>query len=137
MVFQSVNRKLSISLIAAFLLVFTNAYGESIDYIPAPLKQIGSGIEVEDVICKPGLTLMLKLSLNSSVCVKPSTALKLQENEWGTILKESSMMEAQRMGMLEEHEKFVKNEQEKTIPEKTIEDKIDEKIKQRASVFLP
>ncbi|MGI0008352.1 MAG: hypothetical protein ACRD92_01885, partial [Nitrosopumilaceae archaeon] len=81
------------ALIAAFFLVITNAYGESISYIPTPLKQIASGTEVKDVICKPGLTLMLKLSSDSSVCVKPFTALKLQENGWGTILKESSMME--------------------------------------------
>ncbi len=122
------NRKLSMALIAAFFLVITNAYGESISYIPTPLKQIASGTEVKDVICKPGLTLMLKLSSDSSVCVKPFTALKLQENGWGTILKESSMMEADRMRMLEESERVVKDEQEKTIPEKIIEDKIDEKI---------
>ena len=123
------DRKLSMALIAAFLLVITNAYGGSIDYIPAPQKQIANGIAVEDVVCKQGLTLMLKLSSNSSACVKPSTALKLQEKGWGTILKESSMMEKQRIGMLEKGEQLAKDDQEKIIPEKPMEDKkTDEKI---------
>ena len=119
------NGRLTIALIASFFLVTTSAYGASIDYISAPHKQVASGISAEDVICKQGLTLMLKLSINSSACVKPSTAIKLQENGWGKILKESSMMEEHRMKMLEEHEQFVKDEQEKTIVDKKTDEKIN------------
>ena len=119
------NGRLTIALIASFFLVTTSAYGASIDYISAPHKQVASGISAEDVICKQGLTLMLKLSINSSACVKPSTAIKLQENGWGKILKESSMMEEHRMKMLEEHEQFVKDEQEKTIVDKKKDEKIN------------
>ena len=116
------NRKVSMALIIVFALVITNAYGESIAYIPTPRKQIASGTAVEDVVCKPGLTLMLKLSSDSSVCVKPSTAIKLQEKGWGQILKESSMMEAERMRMIEEHELLVKEEQEKMMEKKIMEE---------------
>ena len=131
------GRKLLMVLIPAFFLVITNAYGASIAYIPAPQKQISSGIGATDVICKPGLTLMLKLSSNSSACVKPSTSLKLQENGWGKILKESQMMEIDRMKMLQEPEQVIKDKQEKIISEKTVEDKkLDEKIN-AGSIYNP
>lgn len=86
----------------ASALVATNAYGESISYIPAPQKQMASGTGAEDVICNSGLTLMLKSSSGSPACVKPSTAMELEEKGWGTVLKVSSMMEQEREKMIAE-----------------------------------
>lgn len=72
--------------------------------INSPKKQMVEGIAAEDVICNSGLTLMLKSSSEIAACVKPSTAMKLQDKGWGTILKESSMMNKQREQMIKEKE---------------------------------
>lgn len=50
-----------------------------------PFKQIKAGIPAEDVTCKDGLTLVIKLENNSPACVKPSTMLRLAEIKWGYI----------------------------------------------------
>ena len=72
--------------------------------IDSPKKQMMEGISAEDVICNSGLTLMLKSSTGTAACVKPSTALKLQDMGWGTKLKESHMMDEQRNQMIREKE---------------------------------
>ena len=77
-------------------------WAESISYLPPPQKQMAHGTAAVDVICNSGLTLIAKLSSGSSACVKPSTAMKLEEKGWGQILKESSMMEQEREKMIEE-----------------------------------
>ena len=101
------NTKLSKMMIMVLLAISTatiSAAGVdgSIIHLPPPQKQMVSGTAVEDVICNSGLTLMLKSSSGSSVCVKPSTAMKLEERGWGQILKESSMMEQEREKMIAE-----------------------------------
>ncbi len=55
----------------------------------SPRKQMANGIAAEDVICKSGLTLMIRNS-GSAACVKPSTAEKLANAGWGVIEKEFS-----------------------------------------------
>jgi len=52
--------------------------------ILAPLKQFKDGILADDVICKSGLELLIKSSNDMPACVKPSTAPKLVERNWGT-----------------------------------------------------
>jgi len=99
------NTKLSKTMIMILLAVSTatiSAAGvdESITYLPPPQKQMVNGTAAEDVICNSGLTLMLKSSSGSPACVQPQTAMKLEENGWGTVFKESSMME-------EDHEKMI------------------------------
>jgi len=94
--------KLSIGIIIAIGIVMINVQAESITYLPSPQKQMASGTSAVDVICNSGLTLMAKLSSDSSACVKPSTAMKLEERGWGQILKEPSMMEQEREKMIEE-----------------------------------
>ena len=79
-----------------------NVQAESMIHLPSPQQQIASGTSAVDVICNSGLTLIAKLSSDSSACVKPSTAMKLEERGWGQILKESSMMEQEREKMIEE-----------------------------------
>jgi len=52
--------------------------------ILVPLKQFKDGILANDVICKSGLELLIKSSNDMPACVKPSTASKLIERNWGT-----------------------------------------------------
>ena len=111
-------------LIISITTASTMVEGESVTYLPPPHKQIESGASVEDVVCNSGLTLMLKLSSGSSTCVKPSTAMTLEERGWGIILKESSMMEEQRMRMIEKQEQLMKEQQEKIMEEKTPKEEI-------------
>ena len=123
----SMNLNLSKTMLISILVISVTisfAYAESTIHLPPPHKQIANGTATEDVLCNSGLTLMLKSNSISSVCVKPSTAIKLQEKGWGQILKESSMMEEQRMKMKEIQDQKLKEEQEKI----TREEKIDEKI---------
>jgi len=101
------NTKLSKTMIMILLAISTTTISAagvdgSIIHLPPPQKQMVSGTVAEDVICNSGLTLMLKLSSGSSVCVKPSTAMKLEEKGWGQILKEPSMMEQEREKMIAE-----------------------------------
>lgn len=114
---MSLSNKLFISLTIAFALVFTNALGESASFsIPPPLKQITKGTAAQDVICNSGLTLVQKLHSDSSACVKPTTAIKLQERGWAKMLKDSAMMEDQRMKMLEKEK--IDEKQEPVVQEK-------------------
>jgi hypothetical protein len=53
--------------------------------IESPKKQMASGITAEDVQCNVGLQLMLRMN-GDAACVKPSTAGKLENAGWGTIL---------------------------------------------------
>lgn len=55
------------------------SYSASLD---SPKKQVTNGAEAESVICNPGLTLMIKYSGNPA-CVKPETASKLSDANWG------------------------------------------------------
>lgn len=93
--------KLSIVIIIVIGIVMINVQAESITYLPSPQKQMASGTSAVDVVCNSGLTLITKLSSDSSACVKPSTAMKLEERGWGQILKESKMMEQEREKMIE------------------------------------
>ena len=87
--------------VIGFSLISTSIWGATID---SPKKQMTNGIAAEDVICNSGLTLMIKSSSGSAACVKPSTAMKLKDRGWGTILKESFMMDEQREKMTQEKE---------------------------------
>jgi len=48
----------------------------------SPLKQMNSGVNSENVICKAGLELIIKNSNGSAACVSPSTATALIERGW-------------------------------------------------------
>jgi len=50
--------------------------------VMSPLKQMDSGVNAEDVVCKDGLELIIKASNGSAACVKPSTALVLIQRGW-------------------------------------------------------
>jgi len=55
------------------------AFGAMID---SPRKQMAMGTLAEDVVCKDGMALM-KRSSGTAACVKPSTAIKLENAGWG------------------------------------------------------
>jgi len=59
------------------------SFGEMID---SPRKQMQKGVTAVDVVCKSGLTLMIRTS-GDAVCVKPSTAERLVIAGFGTIEK--------------------------------------------------
>ncbi len=56
----------------------------------SPKKQMNDGVSAEDVICKGGFTLMIRMS-GDAACVTPSTASKLSSAGWGEIIKEFEM----------------------------------------------
>ena len=57
-----------------------------------PLKQMANGIAAKDVICKSGLSLMIRNS-GTAACVSPTTADKLEFAGWGIIQSESMIKE--------------------------------------------
>jgi len=101
---------LVIMAVLVITITITNVEAESFFVMPSPQKQLASGTAVEDVVCNTGLTLMFRFTSDSSVCVKPSTAVKLLERGWGQILKESAMMDEKRQKMMDE-QKMIEEQQ--------------------------
>jgi len=58
----------------------------------SPRAQMIQGVPADEVVCKEGLQLMKKSRDGSAACVSSSTASKLEERGWGTIQKETTMM---------------------------------------------
>ena len=48
----------------------------------SPLQQFNSGIDIDQIICKDGLELVMKKTNKTPVCVKPETAQNLIERGW-------------------------------------------------------
>jgi haloalkane dehalogenase len=82
-----------IGLFAVGIISSSVVFGASID---SPRKQMAMGTAAEDVVCKAGYDLMLRSS-GTAACVKPSTAMKLENSGWGTITKTVAMMEDELM----------------------------------------
>ncbi len=76
-----------IPLILSIGIIPVISFAESID---SPRKQMESGITAEDVVCKSGFTLMIRIS-GDAACVTPTTAEKLTNAGWGAIEKEFSL----------------------------------------------
>lgn len=51
-----------------------------------PLKQLKSGLEIDQIVCKIGQALVVKSSDGSPVCVKPETKEKLIERGWAKLV---------------------------------------------------
>jgi len=60
------------------------------DSLKSPRQQMNDGTMAEDVTCKGGFTLMIRMS-GDAACVTPSTASKLSSADWGEIIKEFEM----------------------------------------------
>jgi len=76
-----------IPLILSIGIIPVISFAESIE---SPRKQMDGGITAEDVVCKSGFTLMIRIS-GDAACVTPTTAEKLTNAGWGTIEKEFSL----------------------------------------------
>jgi len=63
---------------------------EENNYVASPKKQMKNGVASDDVVCKSGFTLMIRIS-GDAACVTPTTAEKLTNIGWGTIEKEFSL----------------------------------------------
>ena len=83
---------LLILLSVVVMIQLDSVYASNLFEIQSPKQQLNDGIEVEDVLCKSGYSLMLKSSNDSVMCVKPSTAMKLEYRQWGQILVNSQDM---------------------------------------------
>lgn len=70
------HRHISVALLFSVLLLTTGfaANGE----VDSPKKQMRQGVSAEDVICKAGLDLVIRIN-GFAACVKPDTAKKMQE----------------------------------------------------------
>lgn len=65
--------------------VFASIIDVSAEVLP-PKKQMQNGVSAEDVVCKDGYTLMIKINGNAA-CVSADTATKLSNMGWGKIIK--------------------------------------------------
>jgi len=79
---------LVIPLIFSIGIIPAISFAEEID---SPRKQMAKGVPAEEVVCKSGFTLMIRIS-GDAACVKPATAEKLAGKGWGTIERGASMM---------------------------------------------
>jgi len=86
--------------------------------IVSPRKQMESGIDAEDVVCKSGLVLMIRSTNGAAACVKSSTSMKLSDAGWGDVI-EITMEEPQEEEQIEEenHDKEIILEEELSMGE--------------------
>jgi len=86
--------------------------------IMSPRKQLESGIDAEDVVCKSGLVLMIRSTNGAAACVKSSTSMKLSDAGWGEVI-ETTMGEKQEDEQMEEenHDKEIVLEEELSMGE--------------------
>ena len=102
----------------------------------SPRKQMANGVSAENVVCKSGFTLMIRMS-GDAACVMPSTAEKLETVGWGTIEKEfSENTEVTDTESTEELEEELEIESEVTDTESTEEGGKDLSVEFSESIAL-
>jgi hypothetical protein len=55
-------------------------------YVEPPLKQFKAGVPLQMILCKLGLTPIMKVSDHTPACVTPATAKILIQRGWGEYL---------------------------------------------------
>jgi protein-disulfide isomerase len=144
------NKTLGISFVAISILgliLSPSMISTSADshVIMSPRQQMASGVDADDVKCREGLVLMIRVSNGAAACVKSETSMKLSVVNWGTItidddedMMEEEIMEEEMGKMTEEesHEKEIEleegmsmgEEDEEPIetPEETLEETLEE-----------
>ncbi|MEX1053856.1 MAG: hypothetical protein WEC35_05590 [Nitrosopumilaceae archaeon] len=108
----------TISIIISMILSsgFSNlVFGKTID---SPKKQLQRGVAPHDIICKSGLTLAI-IFTNVPVCLKPSTAFKLEQRWHVPILIPESMPQEKQTDGLSEKPASIKNNDSATIQGKS------------------
>jgi len=96
--------------------------------IMSPRKQMETGVDAEDVVCKSGLVLMIRSTNGAAACVKSSTSMKLSGAGWGDVI-ETTMEDKQEDEQMEEenHDKEIILEEELSMGE---QEKMDENSNQ-------
>ncbi|HUL51728.1 MAG TPA: hypothetical protein VLT10_00475 [Verrucomicrobiae bacterium] len=69
---------------------FNAEISKSNNALPPPLEQNMTGISSNDITCKTGLVMLIKKSDGSPACVTPTTAQKLDNRGWGTLVLQYS-----------------------------------------------
>jgi len=86
--------------------------------IDSPKKQLQSGVAPQDIICKSGLTLAIVFT-GVPVCLKPTTALKLeQRGHISIVITPSVQQEKQTDEMLEKPASSMKNNDSASVQSK-------------------
>ncbi|MGQ0771857.1 MAG: collagenase [Nitrososphaerota archaeon] len=75
------------SLLAIILLSGSLSIDVAFSEISSPKEQLRNGVLPNEIICKEGLTLMIRITNDSPICVKPHTADKLVQNDFATMPK--------------------------------------------------
>jgi hypothetical protein len=70
----------------SFLFEISNQTVQMPPVTPSPLQQFKSGTAAEDVKCKTGLELVIKIEDGSPACVSLQTATSLVARAWGTFV---------------------------------------------------
>lgn len=94
--------------------------------VMSPRKQMASGITAEDVVCKSGFVLM-KRTLGSVVCLKPTSAEKLANAGFGIIIKEAKIIETEQVNDFKCNDPKFKPGLQDPIPPKEVIDSDKEK----------
>ena len=116
-------------MILGFVLIGTMMISTINADVLAPKKQMANGVSAEDVICKGGYTLMIRMG-GDAACVTPSTASKLNSAGWGEIVKEFAMQEEPV------EEEVSLDEEISAEDEGTSDDDGDKKIELRESMTM-
>ena len=117
-----IAQTLIILLSAVVMIQLDSVYASDLFEIPTPKQQLNDGVAVEDVLCKSGYSLMTKFSNDSVICVKSSTATKLEERQWGSVLVNSQYM----LKQIEEKQQIIETKSK----ELTIEEVFSEPLQQ-------
>ena len=94
---MSMNKEFGIPFVAISILgliLTPTLISVNADEIQSPRQQMASGVDVENVVCKSGLALMIRSTNGAAACVTPFTSEKLSDAGWGDIIK-SAMEESE------------------------------------------
>lgn len=69
------------------IISFASAYAQQEHILLPPLKQIQSGIMLQDIKCNQGLALVIKAENSVPACIRPATEQRLLDHGWVTLTK--------------------------------------------------
>ena len=79
---------IAIIVVAVILLGATSSSFAATNPIPSPREQADSGISAANVVCKPGLKLIIRSSSDSAACVKSTSYEKILQYGWAKTVAE-------------------------------------------------
>ena len=85
--------------------------------ILSPKKQMESGVEPDDVVCKSGLVLMIRSTNGAAACVKSTTSTILSTAGWGNVIETEMEDELEDAMEEDENEKEIILEEELSMGE--------------------